>query len=694
MVLSIINNDINYIESNIIEKSDIEYETYIYKAKIYNKDIKFVLGKPNFQHIDNNIVYFNIYLINANEIISKIGIYETNNTIYRSLLDSEGNIIVEKLDSPILFSFTKSLIKNNYILKNDDFEFKEDEDEDEKDDDEDEDDGEEDEDEEDTDNDTSDDSEDKKEQDILSKTIKKSQELVIIKEQTKEESEEEIRNYIYNVSHSWVEKFMKSTKYSLKDNEGGGDCFFAVIRDALKSSNSEKYYNITVSSIRNKLAQEATDETLSTYKEFANYFIGGSKKSQEKIKELKKRHKTYKLMIQSTNNGEEKNNILEKAKGNLSEISVATDSSKEYQELAEEFEFMKDVSTLDDLKRVIKSRTYWADQWAISTLERIYNIKFIILSKDEFDESREENPLVLQCGEGDKKLFEKTVFEPEYYIIADYEDRVHYKLVTYDKNINKGAFKYRELPYKIKELILDSCMAKNSGLFSIIPDFINFASLNSVKIKYKDPVESEPLLDKSFIKSKTPEYYDDSIILQIYNKSNDSKKAGEGTGESIAKELKTSSNILKLNKKKDWRKKLDNNWIMNSDEILEINGKYWNSVQHYLYAFRFSNIPEIYDLFVKDSENIASKTVEDAKIFHDKMLKDKTYKSKIKSEEVYKKEYSEALTRGLMAKFSIDEYKEILLLTDNALIYVYKHRSPREKADKLMKIRLVLAKKL
>ena len=47
-----------------------------------------------------------------------------------------------------------------------------------------------------------------------------------------------------------------------------------------------------------------------------------------------------------------------------------------------------------------------------------------------------------------------------------------------------------------------------------------------------------------------------------------------------------------------------------------------------------------------------------------------------------------------MAKFSINEYKEILLLTDNALIYVYKHRSPREKADKLMKIRLVLAKKL
>ena len=76
------------------------------------------------------------------------------------------------------------------------------------------------------------------------------------------------------------------------------------------------------------------------------------------------------------------------------------------------------------------------------------------------------------------------------------------------------------------------------------------------------------------------------------------------------------------------------------------------------------------------------------------MLKDKTYKSKIKSEEVYKKSYSEALTRGLMAKFSINEYKEILLLTDNAIIYVYKHRSPREKADKLMKIRLVLAKKL
>ena len=62
MVLSNIDNTITYIDSKNIDKNDIDYESYIYKGKIYNKDIKFVLGNPNFQYRDNNIVYLNIYL--------------------------------------------------------------------------------------------------------------------------------------------------------------------------------------------------------------------------------------------------------------------------------------------------------------------------------------------------------------------------------------------------------------------------------------------------------------------------------------------------------------------------------------------------------------------------------------------------------------------------------------------------------
>ena len=35
---------------------------------------------------------------------------------------------------------------------------------------------------------------------------------------------------------------------------------------------------------------------------------------------------------------------------------------------------------VDELKAVIKTPKFWANEWAISVLERVYNIKFIILA--------------------------------------------------------------------------------------------------------------------------------------------------------------------------------------------------------------------------------------------------------------------------------------------------------------------------
>ena len=43
-------------------------------------------------------------------------------------------------------------------------------------------------------------------------------------------------------THNWVNKYMQSSKYEILDNEGGGDCFFAVLRDALKTA-GKVFYN-------------------------------------------------------------------------------------------------------------------------------------------------------------------------------------------------------------------------------------------------------------------------------------------------------------------------------------------------------------------------------------------------------------------------------------------------------------------
>tara|TARA_B110001452_G_scaffold254388_1_gene245920 strand:- start:866 stop:2899 length:2034 start_codon:yes stop_codon:yes gene_type:complete len=677
MVLSNIDSNINYIETNGVDKKDFEYESYIYEAEIFKKFIKFVLGKPNFDYIDNNIVYFNIYLVKNENVVCKIGIYETENTVYTTLLDSTGDIILNKLNSPRIFSFAKVFIKNNYdIEKSPDSDFEDSEldksdysdietsDDDDTDDD--------------TDDDYTDDDGDDDDGDD-----KEIAEPIIIKEQTKEESDSEMQNYEKKPDDKWVNEFLKSYKYGIVDNEGGGDCFFAVLRDGLKTVK----INTTVKAIREKLANEVDDVIFNRYKEFFEAYYGGFKNTQDKLKEHKKKHNFLKKMIGGTSDGKNKAKLIEDARSNFSSLSSSSNMSKEYEELVEEFDFMKNVKTIDDLKTVIKSNIYWADVWAVTTLERLYNVKFIILSKTHFQQGEIDN--VLQCGEADKKLQEKGLFEPAYYIILDYETGIHYKLVTYDKNNNKGALKFKELPYKIKELVLEKCMEKCAGPFSLIPDFREFANCNNVSMDNADN-KFEQLIDTP--KSKD---YDNSIVIQIYNKSLD-KKIGDGSGESIKDELKsklkTKPNVIALNKMKEWRKKLDDNFIV---ENLIIEGNEWSSVKHYMLASRFYNLPDVYKKFMRHSEDKYGNNIIAATEFHDKIFKDKSYKSKIIKDEEFKKERSKFLEKALYSKFTQnDEFKQILLLTGDAKINIFKpgKGGGAYEATELMKVRQLLGK--
>ena len=675
MVLSNIDKNIDYFETNIIDKQDIDYETYVYKARIYNKNITFVLGQPNFDYLDNDIVYFNIYLVKNEDVVSKIGLYETQNTIYSNLLDIEGNIIIEKLNDPVLFLHAKTFIKNNYDDEHDSADFDDDKlstDDEEADDTNDEEDETEDD----------DDITSNEESSVDTDNDEKINKSVIIKEQTKEESDYEMANYKKKIDDKWIVKFMKSNKYEIVDNEGGGDCFFAVLRDGLQTLDLPQYKeeDISVRSIRKKLSSNADEKLLETYKELYQSGIGGSKKSKDKLSEYKKHHNVLKKIIGGTSNISDKSKFISDAKSNLQNISRESDKSTEYASISEEFKFMKDVHTLDDLKKIIQSSTFWVDSWAISTLERLYNVKFVILSNQYFDKGEIDN--VLQCGEVDKKLQddakEHKFFEPNYYIIADYFVDTHYKLITYDKHINKGAFKFKELPYRIKELVLEKCMTRCAGSFSIIKDFRELANCNNVELEKVDS-KTESLVDESKIKSRAD--FDDSIVIQIYRLARDrpiadNKKNEVKNGEYYSKDMieKFSSNSVKLNKITDWRKKLDNNWLMLKEtDKLEIKENIWPSVQHFMYASRFSNIPEIYNNFTKDSAHNASKTVEDAKAFHDTILKDKTYKNKIQPESEFKKDESKLLETALLRKFTQnDHYKELLLLTGNAKINIYK----------------------
>ena len=58
MVLSIIDNSIQYPESKNIDPDDIDHEAFVYYGEILNNPVNFVLGKPKFDYVENNIIYF------------------------------------------------------------------------------------------------------------------------------------------------------------------------------------------------------------------------------------------------------------------------------------------------------------------------------------------------------------------------------------------------------------------------------------------------------------------------------------------------------------------------------------------------------------------------------------------------------------------------------------------------------------
>ena len=675
MITSNIDSKVEYAIINNIDKSDLNHEAYVYNAKIYNKHIKFVLGTPRFDFLSNNIMYFNIYLANNGSVISKIGIYETNNTDYAALLDSNGDIDLNKMSEPIIFPFAKPLIMNNYELidkfetmsnasdfnssddgssVNESTNVSEDEDDD-------------------------DDYEEKPQ-----KLATQSYDLMELNSQSKEESDYEISNYEEDPSHKWINKYLRSNKYEILDNEGGGDCFFAVLRDALKSVKIET----SVKSIREKLANEVTEEIVATYKEFFDLFYNSMKKTQMQLQEHKKKHLTLKKMITATSDGPDKMKMISDVKSNFDKMSNVSDQNNELEELTKEFYFMKDVVTVDDLKKTVSEvgGKYWADNWALVTLERLYKVKFIVLSQDHFLNGEKE--LVLQCSEGDKKLLEQGIFEPSYYIMTDYIKGIHYKLITYDKNTKRGALTFSELPYRIKELVLEKCMEKGAGLYVLIPDFKAFANTNGVQTS---TITNTSKYD-SLVSTKTPKSqdYDDSIIIQIYNKSKH-EKVGEGSGESIKPELKTSKNILDLNNKKkypEWRKKIDNDYLVPN---LVIDGNNWSSVKHYMLGSRFKELVDLYGKFMKNGD-VGANNEDALKLYNSNIVK-KSVKTVILNDEEFKKTESGLLEKALYAKFTQnDELREILLLTNNALINIFKQSKGVSPATELMRVRKLINK--
>ena len=370
-------------------------------------------------------------------------------------------------------------------------------------------------------------------------------------------------------------------------------------------------------------------------------------------------------------------------------IKDLKEQEKKLKELIKPLEYLKKITTEEEMREYIKSNTFESNEYILSILEKILNIKFIVFLSHAIKEN--DTGSIIDCG-----LLDDTVsnFKPEFYIMLEYskdaKDVNKYELVAYK---NKVIFKFREIPYDLKSMIITKCTEEVGGIFTAIPEFNSYKLVGgkSSNIIYDD--------DRKY----------DGVVILIYCPSSKNNFPGEIKGEKMPTE--NIKKYIKLSNYENWRCILDNNWSGYTEDTKDyqfiLDGYYWNSVQHYMQGCKFKDEnPLYYEKFslgsIKGPPRITdiSKNVELAIFLGKKKggiefkgtsngeFKGNRRESSIEIDINYDSKKSYYLKKALTAKFQQNKlFKKILLATHEAKLKYKQHRSSPVVATELMNVR-------
>jgi predicted NAD-dependent protein-ADP-ribosyltransferase YbiA (DUF1768 family) len=736
MVKSKLNSNINYHEYSHLEEEDFNYNTPLFQVQLLRDPQKVIigLGQLNYNFAKRyNVVYVPIYLFNTEmEFMKQIGVYEIPSNQIK--MDESGDLDIHKL-SPLLYGFVNTELLRKSRAKGgvmtapvaaaaavdpkkkaaevieikkslgkaqiDDVGSSDDDDDD---------------------DDDADDADalfglDARQKHLLSGAS-------ILPLQTKEQSELERRQYKSNpATDLWIQKYLRNKYFNFIDNEGGSDGLFAVIRDALLTQGR----TTTILELRKQLSEEVNDEVFRQYREKFAMYHSLTRTQTRETKELVANYNDYKRRISSIHDRAQQQLMIAGAKKLAVEHNLKHDEMKFTKILSAQYDYMREVRSAQQLKERMMTSLYWPDEWAITTMERVLNMKFIIFSRDAYEAGDIDN--VLLCDNGSATALDKCrAFEPTAYILigkgmsnastaamtggggrAHARSRsrsprrhlpdiksTNYTLITYKTH---GVLAFSELPYDIKLLITTKCLETQDCTYGAIPQFKLFQRELGIRVDDIPNENLDDLLEEihtggggggSGSGSRNGAHlYTPDVVFQFYSKSNPNALPGDGPGEKIPETEKI--HFHKLATFENWRRKLSNFW----NEPFMLDNHAWQSVEHYYQGSKFkNNNREFYLKFSLDSRSeISSDPIlakaagsKSGKLNHSTIIRpsrvtiDPDFFNNGRSER--------EMENAMFAKFSQNKnLKDMLLATRYAKLVHYQRGARPEVYQHLMRVR-------
>lgn len=583
-----INPSIKYIESSQIHSNDVGSKNIqVYEINLLNTPIFICVG--NFNTDIENIIYVPIYLLSPKNftVIKQIGIFEFEPNEIDLFKTPEDTLLLENIKSPpkypIIYSFVTKELFEKYSSSN-------------------------------STNDNPSTSLDEQPIPPDEQPIPPDEQPIPSDEQpippvSPDEPNDfsiKMKPELNDGSLPWFAFFFNDVKFRLHSVPGDGDCFFTSVSDAFATIGENK----PVKELRTVLAENLTEEIYRSYKDRQLEIENAIANSTNENTILKKQISELVKTAKSASSNATKIKIAQEIKGLKNQIDINNFQSQIAPDLLAPFKWIANINSLAQMKEFVSKTSnevgfncYWADEVAISLLETILNVKFIIVrdndsikhakptsnlhNMDPVDALEELNKLhrvILDCGERIEKDGRplSTINSPDYYIILDHQGN-HYELIKYE---NKGIFRYDELHDNIKNIIIQRCVELGKySKYSQIPEFIRLVE----EFKTQNPPSSTIPLgshDSSSDSQKSLSasingLFDENIHFLFY-KGSANRTPGEGTGEKIDIPIPERSAFKQLesDKFKDWRKKLSDTFE-DSKMFLDVDGKSYKSIQEF-----------------------------------------------------------------------------------------------------------------